>query len=233
MMNQTVLITGASRGIGLELVRQYAEAGWHVLACCREPARAEVLTRVAGASDGKVQVFSLDVTDAAQIKRLAEQLKGAAIDILLNNAGIYGQENDVFGHTDEALWLQTFRVNTIAPMKIMEALVDNVAASQRKIMAVMSSKMGSMDDNGSGGSYVYRSSKAALNAVVKSASIDLKSRGISVVALHPGWVKTDMGGPGAEITPQQSVSRLRGILESVTPGETGSYYDIDGSIIPW
>lgn len=232
-MNQSVLITGASRGIGLELVRQYAEAGWHVLACCREPAKAEGLTRLADSSDGKVQVFCLDVTDAVQIKQLADQLKGVVIDILLNNAGVYGQDDDEFGRTNEALWLQAFRVNTIAPMKIMEALVDNVAASERKVMAVMSSKMGSMADNGSGGSYVYRSSKAALNAVVKSASIDLKSRGISVVALHPGWVKTDMGGPGAEITPQQSVNQLRAILERASPRESGRYFDIDGSIIPW
>lgn len=232
-MTETVLITGANRGIGLELVRQYAQAGNTVIACCREPARATELRDIAYASDGRVDVQPLEVTDAAQIRRLAAQLKGEPIDILLNVAGIIGQEDDEFGHVDEARWLEAFRVNSIAPLKIMEALVENVAASRRKVMAAMSSKMGSMSDNGSGGYYVYRSSKAALNAVIKSAAIDLRPASICVVALHPGWVQTAMGGPDAEITPRESVLRLRQILDRVTLRDSGKFFDVDGSEIPW
>lgn len=232
-MTETVLITGANRGIGLELVRQYAEEGNQVIACCRVPAKAEALRRLAAANPGRLDIVALEVTDADQIRQLATRLRGRPIDILLNVAGVIGQDDEVFGETDESLWLQAFRINTIAPLKIMEALMDNVAASRRKVVAAMSSKMGSMADNGSGGYYVYRSSKAALNAVMKSAALDLRSRGISVVILHPGWVKTDMGGPDAEITPQQSVLQLRRILDRVSLRDSGSYFDIDGSIIPW
>lgn len=231
-MSETILITGANRGIGLELVRQYAADGWHVIACCRHPESADAL-RALNDQYNLVGIHSLDVTDARQIQGLAGILKGQAIDILFNNAGIYGPSDAVFGNTDEAQWLDCFRVNTIAPMKMMEAFVDHVAASQRKIIATMSSKMGSMEDNGSGGSYIYRSSKAAVNAVMKSASIDLQPRGIRVAILHPGWVLTDMGGPNAEISVTESVKNLRSILDDLTPETSGSFFDIDGSIISW
>lgn len=232
-MTGTLLVTGANRGIGLELVRQYAAAGWRVYAGCRQPETAFDLNRLMAEADGRISVHPLEVTNPAHIAGIRSVLGSQPLDILLNNAGIYGQDDASFGHTDEALWLQTFRVNCIAPMKMMEALVDNVAASKRRIMATLSSKMGSMADNGSGGSYVYRSSKAAVNAVMKSASIDLKRRGITTVILHPGWVKTDMGGSNAEITTEQSVTHLRAILERVNPADNGHYFDIDGSIIPW
>jgi NAD(P)-dependent dehydrogenase (short-subunit alcohol dehydrogenase family) len=232
-MSETILVTGANRGIGLELVRQYAEASSQVLACCRDPDHAEELQRVAAITQGRVTVFPLEVTNSPQIKQLATQLKGISIDILLNVAGVIGEEDDTFGDTDETLWLNAFLINTVAPLKIMEALTDNVAASTRKVMAVMSSKMGSMTDNGSGAYYVYRSTKAALNAVMKSVSIDLRSRAICAVILHPGWVKTDMGGAAAAITPRESVLKLRRILGGITLRDSGSYFDIDGTIIPW
>jgi len=231
-MTQTILITGANRGIGLELTRQYATNGWRVIACCRQPDSADAL-RTLEAEHGQVSVHALDVSDTRQIEVQARELSGQSIDILFNNAGIYGPYDAVFGNTDEAQWLDCFRVNTIAPMKMMEAFVEHVAASQKKIIATMSSKMGSMQDNGSGGSYIYRSSKAAVNAVMKSASIDLQPRGIRVAILHPGWVLTDMGGPNAEITVTESVNNLRGILDGLTAETSGSFFDIDGSIIPW
>lgn len=231
-MEQTILITGANRGIGLELVRQYSDDGWHVIACCRQPDSATELKALAADYD-EISVHALDVRDTKQIESLAHILKGQAIDILFNNAGIYGPYDAVFGNTDEARWLECFQVNTIAPMKMMEAFVEHIAVSQRKLIATMSSKMGSMADNGSGGSYIYRSSKAAVNAVMKSASIDLQPRGIQVAILHPGWVLTDMGGPNAEITVTESVRNLRHILEGVTADNSGSFFDIDGSIIPW
>ncbi len=232
-MIKTLLVTGANRGIGLEWVRQYAAVGWRVYAGCRKPETALDLNRLMAGSDGRISVHPLDVTNPAHIAGIKSVLGAQPLDILLNNAGIYGQDDASFGNTDETLWLQTFRVNCIAPMKMMEALVDNVSASKRRIIATLSSKMGSMADNGSGGSYVYRSSKAAVNAVMKSASVDLRRQGITTVILHPGWVKTDMGGPNAEITTQQSVTHMRAILDRVTPADNGHFFDIDGSIIPW
>lgn len=228
-----ILVTGANRGIGLELVRQYSEVGWQVHACCRNPDAAMELRRLVDAGKGAVLLHRLDVTDDAQISNLAQNLRGQPIDILFNNAGVYGQADAWFGNTDRKAWLDALNVNTISPMKVMEAMVDNVAASELRIMATLSSKMGSMADNRSGGSYVYRSTKAALNAVMVSAAHDLKPRGITAVMLHPGWVRTDMGGPNGEISVAQSVAAMRQILSRVSPEDAGSFYEIDGSIVPW
>lgn len=228
----TILITGANRGIGLELVKQYAEQGWTIHACCRQPEQASALNTLA--NDYKdITIHTLDIADANQISSLKSTLGNTPLDILFNNAGIYGQNDAYFGNNDEAQWLDCFKINTIAPMKITEALVDNVANSELKIIATMSSKMGSMADNGSGGSYVYRSSKAALNAAFVSAAIDLKPKGIKVAILHPGWVKTDMGGPNAEITTEQCVNQLRNTLDNLTLDSSGTFFEIDGSVIPW
>lgn len=228
----SILITGTNRGIGLELVRQYLDEGWEVYATARKLQHATELQQLAEAYPS-LHSYSLDVTHHEQRLALASQLKGIPLDILINNAGVYGQDDAFFGHTDEEKWLEALRINTIAPMKIMELFANNIALGEKKIIASISSKMGSMDDNGSGGSYVYRSTKAALNAVMVSAAHDLKSSGISVVILHPGWVRTDMGGANGEINVQQSAERLRSILASVTIENSGDFYDIDGSIIPW
>lgn len=232
-MKDNVLITGANRGIGLELARQYAADGWRVYACCRQPERAAELNRLAAAGDGRTSVHPLDVTNPAQIAALPAILGEQPLELLINNAGVYGQDDASFGNTDVRAWLQTFQINTIGPLKVMEALVEAVAGSRRRVMACLSSKMGSMADNRSGGSYVYRSSKAALNAVVMSAAVDLRHRGVTVVALNPGWVKTDMGGPNAEITVAESVAALRAILGRVGPVDSGRFIDVDGSTIPW
>ncbi len=231
-MTDTVLITGANRGLGLEFTRQYSQAGWRVLACCRDPEGAAQLNALAGASD-RISVHQLDVTDSQQAQAVAATVGSSPIDLLINNAGIYGQRSADFGNTDEGRWLQAFRVNVIAPMKVMEALADAVAASKRRVIACITSRMGSIGDNTAGGSYVYRSSKVALNAVAKSAAIDLRSRGISVVMLHPGWVRTDMGGPTAALAVEDSVSLLRQVLERVSLRESGAFFDVDGSAIPW
>jgi len=231
-MAETILITGSNRGIGLELCKQYAQAGWQVHACCRQPETATELAQLAD-ENSRITVHTLDVSDAQQITRLAKNLNSTPIDILFNNAGVYGQGDAYFGNTDESKWLECFRINTIAPLKIMESFVNNVAASEHKIIATMSSKMGSMADNGSGGSYVYRSSKAAINAVMTSAAIDLKPQNIKVAILHPGWVKTDMGGPSAEISVVECVNQLRQILKKLTPDSSGSFFDIDETVIPW
>ena len=231
-ITETILITGSNRGIGLELVHQYAAQGWQVLACCRHPDQATALNRL-GEQFPDITIYALDVAQQDQVQKLAAHLQGCPIDILFNNAGIYGPYDAVFGNTDEARWLDCLHTNVIAPMKMMEAFVTQVAASKHKLIAAMSSKMGSMADNGSGGSYIYRSSKAALNAVMKSAAIDLAPRGVKVAILHPGWVQTDMGGPNAEITVAESVGRMREILGKITADNSGTFFDIDGSTIPW
>jgi len=231
-MTETILITGSNRGIGLELAHQYAAQGWQVLACCRRPDQADALNRL-GDEFANITLHALDVVQQDQVQKLATRLQDCPIDILFNNAGIYGPHDAAFGNTDNVQWLECLRTNVIAPLKMMEAFVTHVAASKHQLIAAMSSKMGSMADNGSGGSYVYRSSKAALNAVMKSAAIDLAPRGVKVAILHPGWVQTDMGGPNAEISVAESVGRIREILGTISPANSGTFFDIDGSVIPW
>ncbi len=228
-----VLITGTNRGIGLQMVKSAVSKQWRVFACCRNPHVADKLSEVTRMSGGLVSMHTLDIADKAQIQALAYELRNETFDILINNAGVYGPMTSQFGDVDEHDWLNTFRINTIAPMQVAEAFVENIARSEKKIIASVSSKMGSLADNGSGGCYIYRSSKTALNAVMKSMSIDLQPRGITCVILHPGWVKTDMGGPHAEITTRESVKQMFDTLERVTYADSGSFYEIDGSIIPW
>jgi NAD(P)-dependent dehydrogenase (short-subunit alcohol dehydrogenase family) len=228
----TILITGANRGIGLELVRQYSADGWKVHACCREPGKAGDLENLQDNPGGKVTIHRLDVTGRAQVRLFAESLKGEPIDILMNNAGVYGSMEG-FGKVDDKIWLYTLKVNTMAPMHVAEALADNVAASSKKLIATMSSKMGSIGDNTSGGYYIYRSSKAAVNIVMKSMALDLRERGITVVTLHPGWVRTDMGGTAAPLTVEQSVTGLRKVLEEVGPADSGRFLGWDGAEVPW
>ena len=228
----TLLVTGSNRGIGLEIVKQYSQLGWQVHACCRQPDNAHDLHSLAQSSPA-IQIHALDISNEAEINALTNKLKDISIDLLFNNAGIYGQQNASFGNTHSQQWLDCFYINCMAQLKMCEAFVEQVAASELKTIASMSSKMGSMTDNGSGGSYVYRSSKAALNAVMKSAAIDLKPRGIKVAILHPGWVKTDMGGPHAEISTTESVQQMRNTLEKLTLDNSGNFFEIDGSIIPW
>lgn len=230
----TILITGTNRGIGLELTQQYAADGWRIYACCRNPETADALNTLAAQSDGKVTVHKLDTCNDEQRRALATQLAGIPIDILFNNAGMYGNwDYQSFGSSDRNEWQNTLDANVIAPMQMMETFADNVAASEQKLIANMSSKMGSMQDNGSGGSYIYRSSKAALNAVCVSAAKNLAPRGIKVAVLHPGWVRTDMGGENGELSVEESASALRRNLASMTNEDSGRFMDIDGSTIPW
>lgn len=228
-----VLITGASRGIGLEMVRYGMDQGWDVLACCRNPQQAEKLLSMAQLSNGRVSVYLADMSELATLQALAYELRHEAIDILINNAGVYGSDKNRFGQVDVYDWVETFKVNSIAPMKMSELFVEQLAMGQSKVIACLSSKMASMDDNSSGGSYIYRSSKAALNAVVKSLSIDLADKAIKCVALHPGWVKTNMGGPNAEISTKESVTKIFEILLVLKAKDSGRFIDIDGSDIPW
>lgn len=229
-----LLITGANRGIGLEFTRQYAEAGWRVLACCRRPDEADTLNQLAAQYDELLSVHALDVSEFEQIDNLAIELADHAIDVLINNAGVYPESGgNRFGAIDYDAWQYAFRVNSMAPLKMAEAFVNQVARSRQKKIIGITSKMGSIDDNTSGSSYPYRSSKTALNMVVKSLAHDLAPRGISAAILHPGWVQTAMGGPGALITTEQSVTGMRRVIEQLTPDRSGAFYAYDGKEIPW
>lgn len=226
-----VLVTGANRGLGLEFVKQYLADGWRVIACCRNPLSSSALIALTASSGGRLTVRELDVADSGQIERLAAILAGEAIDVLINNAGFYPEGE--FGHVDAADWETAFRINTMAPMKMAECFVEQVARSGQRKIVTLSSKMGSIADNGSGGSYIYRSSKTAVNMVMKSLSIDLAARGIAVGVLHPGWVLTDMGGPNALIDATQSVSGLRRVIAGLTLENAGRFIAYDGKEIPW
>lgn len=231
-----ILITGANRGIGLELARQYCDEGWEVLACCRSPEKATDLSRLAAGASGRLHILPLDVTQQGAIQRLSQSIKGQAIDLLFNNAGVYGAASQAGGGgsaTDSANWSDVFAVNTIAPLQLVDALIPNLLLGQGKVIALMSSKMSSLSDNTSGGVYMYRSSKAALNAVGKSLAIDLAPQGLKVALLHPGWVRTDMGGPNALISPEESVKGLRDVLARLTLDQSGQLMNYDGTVIPW
>lgn len=232
-MSERVVITGANRGIGLQLAASYVEDGHRVYAGCRKPETAKELAQIAGQSEGLLSIHPLDVCNHTQREAFAEMLGGGAIDILINNAGVYPHRGLVFGQLDEASWLAALHVNTIAPMMMAQNLIGNIESGGRKLIASITSKMGSIADNTSGGSYAYRATKTALNMEMKSLSIDLRDRGISVIVLHPGWVQTDMGGERAPVSSNESVAQLRKTLDRAGLKESGSFFDRDGSIIPW
>lgn len=238
----TVLVTGSNRGLGLEFVRQYAAAGWDVIACARRPERAADLAALALAHEGRVQVEALDVTDHASIDAAARRLEGRAIDVLLCSAGTMGRGSTAgtgfpgsrFGEIDYADWEEIFRVNVTGPMKVIEAFVEHVARSAGRKVVALSSIVGSIASNTSGGLYAYRASKAALNAFMKSLAIDLgRSRGLVVAMLHPGWVRTDMGGPRADIDAPESVAGLIKVIEGLDAAKAGRFWRYDGSELPW
>ena len=228
----TLLITGANRGIGLELCNQYLNEGWDVHACCRKPKKAKALNKLADKNKA-LTIHELEVTKDKQMDVLKKALKGKPVDILINNAGVHALGASQFGKTDDKAWEEAVAVNLLAPMKMMEHFVENIAMSDKKIIASMSSKMGSMDDNGSGGAYAYRATKAALNAVMVSAAHDLRHLDITALILHPGWVRTDMGGPHGEISVEESCTMLRKILSECDITDSGKFFDIDGTVIPW
>jgi len=228
-----ILITGASRGIGLEMARQYAERDWRVYACCRHPEQATELRRAAETAAGRLSLHALDVTDAAAAARLAGELKGRPIDMLVNNAGIYSTAERSVDEVDEKAWVDVLRTNTIAPFLVSRALLPHVTAGTRKVIATISSGMGSIADNEMGGYYSYRSSKAAVNMVMKGLSLELRDRGIICVALSPGWVRTDMGGASAPLSPKQSVEGLSRVLDRLTPADSGKFLSYDGKEVDW
>lgn len=230
MPTQTLLITGANRGLGLEYVKQYAEAGAQVYATVRNPATATALQTLA-AQHPNIHVLALDVADVAAIHALSATLSALSIDILISNAGTYPDSR--FGHVDPQAWLQAFQVNTLTTYYLAEAFLPQLRRANPAKLIAMTSKMGSIDDNSGGGEYIYRSSKTALNMVVKSLAIDLAEFGITVAALHPGWVRTDMGGPHGLIDVRTSIAGLRGVIAQLQPTQSGHFIAYDGKAIAW
>lgn len=229
----TVLITGANRGLGLEFCRQYAGAGWRVLACCREPETAGALRGLAD-SHPQLSLHRLDLGQLGQIDALAQELADQPIDVLLSNAGVYGDSARTgFGQLDYAAWRRVLEINLLAPVKLAEAFQLQLGLGSRKLIVALTSLMGSIADNTSGGSILYRSSKAALNAAMKSLSLELRPQGVGVLLLHPGWVKTDMGGPDAPTLPEASVAGMRRVIEAYRPGDSGRFLDFQGESLPW
>lgn len=224
----TVLITGANRGIGLEFARSFAVDGWEVHACCRSPEKATKLKEIGG----KLSTHRLDVTDGLRAASLARELSEVSVDLLVNNAGLLGPASE-FGKTDFDDWVDVLKVNCLAPLRMAERFAGHVAGSGRKQIANISSVMGSIAENGGGGRYIYRSSKAALNMVTKSLSVDLAEQGVTVVSFHPGWVQTDMGGEDAAVTAKDSVAGMRRILDRLTPEQSGHFFGFEGHELPW
>lgn len=233
----TALITGANRGIGLELVRQYALDNFRVIACCRDPADATELAALAQVHE--IIVEPLDVTDFEAVDELASTWAHGPIDILINNAGIFGPkvqaENDwrqSFGHMDYDIWAEVLRTNLMAPLKIAEAFASQVAASELKKIVTISSAVSSIADTETG-LYAYRTSKAAVNMAMATLANELRGQSIAVGVFCPGWVKTRMGGDGASVTPRQSITGLRQRIDELSLDQTPQLVRYNGDVIPW
>lgn len=229
-----ILISGSNRGLGLELVNQYSETGWRVFAACRHPQEAVDLHDLAEVRPN-ISILRLDVTSAQDMRAIAWALDGVPLDVLYNNAGIYLEDDyqaPMLGSLRYDDWLRTFEVNTLGAVRLTEALVANLARAANPLVAVMTSHMGSIADIEIPGSYYYRSSKAALNAVMRGLARELRPKGIGVLLLHPGGVRTRMG-PRDGISCTESVSGLRRLLEAFSLEDTGRFLRYDGVELPW
>lgn len=222
----TVLITGANRGLGLEFARQYEEAGWHVIGTARKPDSATDLRQLG------VKVLQLDVTDEGSVAQLAEDLEGKPIDMLINNAGILPMQDNLPSVSVDTVE-RILDVNTLGPLRVTQALLPNLLTGDRKTIVNISSGLGSIARNESGRFYGYRESKSALNMFSRTLAAELRSDGFIVVAMDPGWVQTDMGGPNATLTPSQSISGMRSVIDSLTVEDSGTYRRHDGATVPW
>ena len=242
---QTVLITGANRGIGLEFVRQYANDGWNVIACCRNSTDAVALQKLAQDTPS-IRIETLDVLDATSIDQLTKKLSSTTIDLLINNAGIFSgtgtkgnqfaNNNDdrsqSFGSLDATAWAKVLTTNAIAPIMVTEKILPLMTKNKNGKIIMISSRMGSID-NTQEGDIAYRSSKAALNAAMRNISITLRPQNITVISMHPGWVKTDMGGAYADLTPQQSVEGMRRVIDQLKLEKSGCFFGYDGQEFAW
>ncbi len=226
------MITGASRGLGREFTRQFLAEGWRILATCRDPSAAGELNDLAADANGQVAVFQLDVDDGASVAACRGSMGDVEIDVLLNNAGVIGARDAGLGNMDYDSFENTLRTNVTGPMRVTEAFIDCLLAGEQKKLVTISSRMGSIAETAPN-AMIYRTSKAAVNMVVKCLALELASKGVIAAVLHPGWVQTDMGGPSAALTVEESVSSLRRVINGLSQDDNGSFLNYDGSPIPW
>ncbi len=237
MEKPRIFITAANRGIGLGLTQQYLNSGCKVLATYRSQKKAENLK----ALKGDIQLFCLDIQDTNQIRQIKEKIKDEPIDILINNAAIHGPKDDsaTFGQIDIDSWLEVMKTNVFYTTKLTELLFDLIKKSKQKKIVFISSRAGSISERGKlphhlpGGTYIYRASKAALNAIAQSLAFDYTGQGISVIVLHPGFVKTDMAGAQADISVEESIKGMKKIIDNFEPSKNGKFYNYDGEVIGW
>jgi NAD(P)-dependent dehydrogenase (short-subunit alcohol dehydrogenase family) len=227
-----ILITGAARGIGQELSRQYAANGDRVYACCRNSGSADVLNEMAAASGGLITVHDMDVGNEASVNACAAGLQGVVLDVVINNAGVTGGAHQSMGDTVVADWVDTFMVNTVGPFLVAQALHDNLKASANGKIMTVTSQLGATTWP-MGGMHSYSSTKAAVNRVMIGVAMDWKDDGIAVAVVHPGYVQTDMGGAAAEITPAESASGIRNVIEGMSMDNTGAFFKWNGESHAW
>jgi len=228
-----VLITGANRGIGLEFAHQYSADEWEVFAACRDPSGARQLQEMARRSAARLTTIPMDVTSSESVRSAAKQLGTVAIDLLINNAGTAGMPGQRTGDVDYENWVRVLDVNTMGPLRVIEAFAGHIARSRRRLIVTITSGMASLADNTSGGSMAYRTSKAAVNMAMRSVAADLASRRIACIVINPGWVRTAMGGAGAPLTAEESVAAMRRLIERVGPEDSGKFFNHDGSQHRW
>jgi NAD(P)-dependent dehydrogenase (short-subunit alcohol dehydrogenase family) len=235
----TILLTGSNRGVGLALAQEYAARGWNVIATCRTPSKAKELQTLAAANP-KVLVEKLDVTDLRQISKLAEKYRGVPVDVLFNNAAWLGEpiSKQQFGNLDQDMFVEVMKTNVHGPLKLSEAFVDNIAASQQKKIIGMTSGLGSLTLMGRMSRfYYYQMSKAAMNMGMRALRNDLQARGIIVALLAPGMVDTDLlvasGYKGESLSPAESAASLYKLVAALTPEDKGIPVNVDGKPIPW
>ncbi|MET0391120.1 MAG: SDR family oxidoreductase [Polyangiales bacterium] len=226
-----ILIVGANRGLGLEFARQYLDAGYRVFATAREPERAKELRQLAEQKP-QLSVHALEATDATSVATLARELAKEPLDIVLHNAGVMGSLDDKIGKINYAGMLQTLEINTIAPLRVAEAFLPNLERGKQKLVAALTSGMGSIAETG-GGYYAYRASKAALNMTIRNFAIEVRDRGVIAVVINPGWVQTDMGGASATLKPHESISAMRKVFAGLTAADSGTFLDYKGGTLPW
>ena len=245
---KTILVTGTNKGIGLEIVRQYLNDGFKVIATCRNLSKQDSLNELLNSFPNMISVYQMELLDEKSIESFSSKIKDIPIDIFINNAGVtFGYSRNAklsntgislnkfntFGHIKSENWLPIFKANCIAPLLLTQLLYRNFLLGNQKKIVFISSKPASITENTGGSMYMSRSSRTALNQVIKSLSIDLIKEGISVASISPGWVKTDSGGINALIDVQTSVTGIKKIINELRLENTGKFWDYNGELIPW
>src|SRR5215831_8833780 len=241
---RSVIITGASRGIGLEFARQYLADGYKVYATCHKVAGAEHLMALPSNGRGKIDVMEMDVTNAAQVKAVAKRLSGIPIDVLINNAGTVepifygsgayeGNDDPDLRNYDFDAWLELLKTNLLGPARVCGAFVDNLSAGARPVAVNMASTLASIASTWQAGRYAYRTIKAALNMLTRSVGEWYEKRGIILVSISPSWTRTEMGGPKATNSAEESVKGVRKVIAGLTMADTGKFFNFNGQMLPW